>query len=72
MRKHHGDLYEAISMELVARGVIPDPDAREPWFVCAAHDDAAIEETLVVFAEAVEVVKESGLADREPPEDVAE
>jgi glutamate-1-semialdehyde 2,1-aminomutase len=72
MRKHNGDLYEAIAMELVARGVIPDPDAREPWFLCAAHDDAAIEETLAVFAEAVDVVKDSGLVDREPPADVAE
>jgi glutamate-1-semialdehyde 2,1-aminomutase len=72
MRKHHGELYEAIAMELVARGVIPDPDAREPWFLCAAHDDAAIEETLAVFAESVAAVKDSGLVDREPPADVAE
>jgi glutamate-1-semialdehyde 2,1-aminomutase len=53
-------LYEAIAMELVERGVIPDPDAREPWFLCAAHDDAAIDETLDVFADAVKQAKSQG------------
>jgi glutamate-1-semialdehyde 2,1-aminomutase len=54
---HDAQLYEGICMELVARGVIPDPDAREPWFLCAAHDDIAIDETLNVFEEAVKAVK---------------
>jgi glutamate-1-semialdehyde 2,1-aminomutase len=72
VRKHNGELYEAIATELVARGVIPDPDAREPWFLCAAHDDEAIEETLAIFAEAVEAVQDSGLVDLEPPADVAD
>jgi glutamate-1-semialdehyde 2,1-aminomutase len=72
IRKHNADLYEAIAMELVARGVIPDPDGREPWFLCAAHDDAAIDETLAVFAESVEAVKESGLLEMEPPEEAGE
>jgi glutamate-1-semialdehyde 2,1-aminomutase len=54
--KHDARLYEEICMELVARGVIPDPDAREPWFLCAAHDDAAIDETLEILAGAVKLV----------------
>jgi glutamate-1-semialdehyde 2,1-aminomutase len=54
---HDARLYEGICMELVARGVIPEPDAREPWFLCAAHDDATIDETLAVFEDAVEVIK---------------
>jgi glutamate-1-semialdehyde 2,1-aminomutase len=72
MRRHNAALYEAIATELVARGVIPDPDAREPWFLCAAHDDAAIEETLAIFAEAVDVVKDTGLLDVEPAEEAGE
>jgi glutamate-1-semialdehyde 2,1-aminomutase len=72
VRKHNGELYEAIATELVTRGVIPDPDAREPWFLCAAHDDTAIEETLAIFAEAVAVIQDTGLVDREPPADAAE
>jgi glutamate-1-semialdehyde 2,1-aminomutase len=55
--RHDANLYEEICMELVARGVIPDPDAREPWFLCAAHDDDAIGETLTIFEDAVKVVK---------------
>ena len=72
MRKHNADLYGALAMELVARGVIPDPDAREPWFLCAAHDDAAIGETLAIFAQAVEAVKDSGLVEMEPPDEAGE
>jgi glutamate-1-semialdehyde 2,1-aminomutase len=55
--EHDADLYEEICMELVEHGVIPDPDAREPWFLCAAHDDAAIDETLNIFEDAVKAAK---------------
>jgi glutamate-1-semialdehyde 2,1-aminomutase len=72
VRKHNAALYEAIAVELVARGVIPDPDAREPWFLCAAHDDAAIEETLAIFAQAIDAVKDTGLIEMEPAEEAAE
>jgi glutamate-1-semialdehyde 2,1-aminomutase len=72
MRHHNAALYEALCMELVARGVIPDPDAREPWFLCAAHDDAAIDETLHIFAQALDAVKDSGLLDFEAGEEGGE
>jgi glutamate-1-semialdehyde 2,1-aminomutase len=72
MRRHNAALYEAIATELIAHGVIPDPDAREPWFLCAAHDDAAIEETLAVFGQAVDAVKDTGLIDVEPTEEAGE
>jgi glutamate-1-semialdehyde 2,1-aminomutase len=55
--QHDAQLYEDLCMALVARGVIPDPDAREPWFLCAAHDDAAIDETLSIFEQAVKARK---------------
>jgi glutamate-1-semialdehyde 2,1-aminomutase len=57
MAHHDEKLYETICMELVARGIVPDPDAREPWFLCAAHDDAAIDETLNIFEETINTVK---------------
>jgi glutamate-1-semialdehyde 2,1-aminomutase len=72
MRRHNAGLYEALAMELVARGVIPDPDAREPWFLCAAHDDAAIDETLEIFAQALDAVQDSGLLDFQPGEEGGE
>lgn len=72
MRRHNGALYEALSAELLARGVMPDPDAREPWFLSASHDDAVIEETIAIFGEALEAVKDTGLLEAEPPLDAAE
>ena len=39
------------------RGVMPDHDAREPWFLCYSHSDADIDETLNVFADIVKAVK---------------
>ncbi len=63
VRHHNAALYEAIAQELVARGVMPDPDAREPWFLSAAHDQEAITQTLDILAEAVQAVRTSGLID---------
>ena len=49
------ELYERISMALIDRGVMPDCDGREPWFLCYSHDQAAINDTLTAFEEAVKV-----------------
>jgi glutamate-1-semialdehyde 2,1-aminomutase len=55
--KHDAELYGQIAHELIAHGVLPDDDPREPWFLCYSHDAAAIAETLTIFAEAVREVK---------------
>jgi glutamate-1-semialdehyde 2,1-aminomutase len=39
------------------RGVMPDYDPREPWFLCYSHSDADIDETLNVMQDAVRTVK---------------
>lgn len=39
------------------RGIMPDYDPREPWFLCYSHSDADIDETLNVMAEVVQAVK---------------
>ena len=31
------DLYDAIAIEMAVRGAMPEPDSREPWFLCEAH-----------------------------------
>jgi glutamate-1-semialdehyde aminotransferase len=36
---------------------MPDPDAREPWFVCYSHDEDVIDATLNAFDDAVRAVK---------------
>ncbi len=41
----------------IKRGVMPDHDPREPWFMCYSHSDADIDETLNVMSEAVKNVK---------------
>jgi glutamate-1-semialdehyde 2,1-aminomutase len=51
------DLYEMLVMNLVRRGIVPDPDAREPWFLCYEHDDEDIDVTLEIVREAAREVK---------------
>ena len=41
----------------IQRGVMPDHDPREPWFLCYAHSDADIDETLNVMRDVVKEVK---------------
>jgi glutamate-1-semialdehyde 2,1-aminomutase len=55
--KQDADLYERISLAMIERGVMPETDGKEPWFICAAHTEAIIDETLTVFDEAVRAVK---------------
>ena len=55
--KGDGELYEAITMELIHRGVQPDGDAREPWFLCYALSEEDVSETLNVFNDAVKAAK---------------
>ena len=41
----------------IERGVMPDHDAREPWFLCYSHTDADVDETLNVYADIVKKIK---------------
>jgi glutamate-1-semialdehyde 2,1-aminomutase len=52
------DLYLKIVEELISRGVMPDYDAREPWFMCYSHSDKDIDDTLTAFADSVKAVKQ--------------
>lgn len=51
------DLYLKLVEKAVVKGVMPDHDAREPWFLCYEHSDADIDETLNVYAEIVKETK---------------
>jgi glutamate-1-semialdehyde 2,1-aminomutase len=53
-----GDLYEEIGMELARRGVLPDSDGREPWFLCYSLSEEDVAETLNIFNDAVKAAKE--------------
>ncbi|MBF8293402.1 MAG: hypothetical protein HW392_2229 [Steroidobacteraceae bacterium] len=48
--------YEALAPELHDLGVLCEPDSREPWFVCEAHDERCLVETLQRFETAVDRV----------------
>ena len=50
-------LYTRIGMELIRHGVMPDADAREPWFLCSAVSAEDVAETLNVFSDSVKAVK---------------
>jgi len=45
------ELYDAIAVGMHARGAMPEPDSREPWFVCEAHAQGDIVDRVVsIFA----------------------
>ena len=46
--------YDAAAKVLHDEGVLCEPDSREPWFVCAAHDESCLKQTLGAFEIAVE------------------
>jgi len=46
------ELYDAIAVGMRARGAMPEPDSREPWFVCEAHAQGDLVDRVVsIFAE---------------------
>lgn len=55
--KGDGELYENLAMQLIRRGVQPDGDAREPWFLCFALSEEDVNETLNIFNDSLKAVK---------------
>ncbi|HEY5891510.1 MAG TPA: aspartate aminotransferase family protein [Acidimicrobiia bacterium] len=51
--RHDEELYEKILMSMIKKGVMPCPDAKEPWFVCAAHTDEDVATSLQAFEESL-------------------
>ncbi len=47
--------YDSLAVELHELGVLVEPDSREPWFLCEAHDMKCISETLDKFEQAVDI-----------------
>jgi len=56
--KGDGELYGNLALELIQRGVQPEGDTREPWFLCAALSEEDVNETLNVFNDSVNAAKE--------------
>ncbi len=53
------ELYDAIAIGMHARGAMPEPDSREPWFLCEAHADAdIIDRVLTAFSDSLDAALE--------------
>lgn len=58
------EFYDALAPQLHEQGILVEPDSREPWFMCEAHDLACLEETLDKFERAVDITLEKTAAQR--------
>jgi glutamate-1-semialdehyde 2,1-aminomutase len=56
--------YNELAQHLHDEGVLCEPDSREPWFVCAAHDAACLADTTRGFEAAVDTTVAAGTARR--------
>jgi glutamate-1-semialdehyde 2,1-aminomutase len=50
--------YDKMAYHLHDRGIICEPDSREPWFMCEAHDQSCLEDTLAAIEAAVDLTLE--------------
>jgi glutamate-1-semialdehyde 2,1-aminomutase len=54
------ELYDAIAIGMHPRGAMPEPDSREPWFLCEAHADGDYADRIVsIFADALDAALEA-------------
>jgi len=60
--------YDAAARVLHDECILCEPDSREPWFICAAHDDSCLADTLRAFEVAVERTLEALPGTRRLPE----
>ena len=51
------DYYLKIVEELIDRGIMPDHDPREPWFLCYSHSENDIDQTLTAMRDLIRVTK---------------
>lgn len=54
-RKTDYEFYDTLAPELHELGILVEPDSREPWFMCEAHDVKCLDETLDKFQRAVDI-----------------
>jgi glutamate-1-semialdehyde 2,1-aminomutase len=53
----NGAYYLKLAEAAMQRGIMPDHDPREPWFMCYSHTDVDVDETLNVYSDIVKVIK---------------
>lgn len=50
--------YDKMARHLHDQGIICEPDSREPWFMCEAHDDSCLQDSLRAIETAVDLTLE--------------
>ena len=54
------ELYDAIAVGMHARGAMPEPDSREPWFICEAHAKGdTVDKVVTIFGESLDAALEA-------------
>ena len=54
------DLYDAIAVGMQARGAMPEPDSREPWFMCEAHAQGdTVDRVITSFGDSLDAALEA-------------
>jgi glutamate-1-semialdehyde 2,1-aminomutase len=62
------ELYDAIAVGMHARGAMPEPDSREPWFICEAHAQGDYVDRIVsIFADSLHAALEGRAHGDVPP-----
>jgi glutamate-1-semialdehyde 2,1-aminomutase len=62
------ELYDAVAFGMHARGAMPEPDSREPWFMCEAHAEGdTVDRIVSIFEDSLSSALE-GRAHGEVPE----
>jgi len=56
--------YDATARVLHDERILCEPDSREPWFICAAHDESCLSDTLRAFEIAIDTTLRAGAATR--------
>lgn len=46
------ELYDSVAVGMFSRGAMPEPDSREPWFICEAHAEGELVDRAVSAFEA--------------------
>jgi len=54
------ELYDAVAAGMAARGAMPEPDSREPWFLCEAHArEDVVDRVVTSFADSLDAALEA-------------
>ena len=61
------DLYDAVAVGMHARGAMPEPDSREPWFLCEAHArEDVVDKVVTAFADSLDAALAGRAAEGRP------